>query len=639
MKLKRFLLGALPLVLLTACSNDDEPQNNSAFTEADGFVTVNLQLPTQSATRAANDNFDDGAKSEYNVNEGIFVLFKGDDEANAVYCGAYDLQFPKVPTGGNDQNGNVTVSYKRAVKIVNPKWATGANLYGLVLINQSQANIKMEGRISIENIVSPATISGLKIGDNTVDNNTTFSQIAGYISNEKFYDSAAGETANSIFMTNSPLVVNTQGGVTSTPVPETVEMQTLVKLDQTKIKPTEAEALKEAAAGTIYVERAVAKITCSKIMNATSVGDGIESGVEIDGSKLVIKNIEWALGNEEAQSYVVRNVAGINWSLKSDASNNYRMVGAAGMLQNMEIPSLGTLYRPYWCKDLTYNAPKTNPEQLNTMISWNGNQVLYSHENTFDVEHQTYGNTTRVGMWVTFGVNSTDPAKTFYTLNGDRQKIYFDRTLGGQNVTPFVNDVYVDLSQNQAVINAWKAAVTPGEGSGSIDGASLMNYIDVTTAYTDAGVLYIPANGLTWKDNANWVNGNKPDNAVLTALIPALNSTYQYAEYKDGKAFYEIRIKHFGDDLTPWTIATAATTVDEAYPSANRDNNYLGRFGMVRNNWYDIQINNIMKLGDPRDPAIWDTNWSNTPDDNNEQYIALRIAVLSWAKRTQIEDL
>ena len=55
---------------------------------------------------------------------------------------------------------------------------------------------------------------------------------------------------------------------------------------------------------------------------------------------------------------------------------------------------------------------------------------------------------------------------------------------------------------------------------------------------------------------------------------------------------------------------------------------------MVRNNWYDVTITAFNRLGSPVDPS---GNVSNpiTPDDNVKEYISVKIAVLSWAKRTQ----
>jgi hypothetical protein len=56
---------------------------------------------------------------------------------------------------------------------------------------------------------------------------------------------------------------------------------------------------------------------------------------------------------------------------------------------------------------------------------------------------------------------------------------------------------------------------------------------------------------------------------------------------------------------------------------------------MVRNNWYDIQLGEILKVGSSTVPTL-----PGTPDDElDELYIKARINILSWAKRTQSWNL
>lgn len=640
MKLKQILLGALPLLLLAACSNDNLPEDNGKPEQVpDGYIAVNLQLPTTSGTRAEangswNDQFEHGANTEYKVNEGVLVLFKGASETSATYCGAYDLGFPKAPSGGNEQENNVTVTYKRAVKVTGLSLGENDKLYGLVFLNHSQAGMAL-------------TSNGFKIGEKTCDGTMTFEKILEMTSNAKFYDTNPGTTATSIFMTNSPLS-DTPGGSTT---PGNPTITTLVELSKENLQETE-ELAEQNPAGTIYVERAVAKITCSKINGQTEIGDGIQTTISANNEEnttltLSVKNVEWALGNEEPTSYIVRNISGrgenpltINWTLNSQVkienvavNNPYRMIGMSGVLKDISTGNSGSLYRPYWCLDPCYNTDKNDDDRksLGNMLQWNSNQVFYAHENTFDVDHQTHRNTTRVGMWLTFAIGDNSTVQTFYTRNSDKSTLYFDKN----GKTPLAYNVLADLSKNETVKNAWKDALD----NQTITDAQIADYINVDVETTDAGILKIKENGLTWNPDkaADFKNNTLPSQSVLSALIDDFNATYQFYEYKDGKAFYEFRIKHFGDDLTPWNINGPAASIEDSYPNgADRDNNYLGRYGLVRNNWYDIEIGAIKKLGDPRDPAIWDKTWDNTPDDNKDQYVALHIAVLSWAKRTQI---
>ena len=93
------------------------------------------------------------------------------------------------------------------------------------------------------------------------------------------------------------------------------------------------------------------------------------------------------------------------------------------------------------------------------------------------------------------------------------------------------------------------------------------------------------------------------------------------ATYLDGVTYYIARIKHF-NELTPWTAG-------EGYGTKN--DKYLGRYGVLRNNWYDLSVTSISGLGYPDIPEVKPT----VPDDENEQYINVEVKILSWAKRSQ----
>ena len=98
-------------------------------------------------------------------------------------------------------------------------------------------------------------------------------------------------------------------------------------------------------------------------------------------------------------------------------------------------------------------------------------------------------------------------------------------------------------------------------------------------------------------------------------------------------AYYKVLIKHFGDDETPLPATVAGTGYNDIYGStdANRIRDFLGRYSVVRNNWYNIDLTGIKHIGKPSVPEIP----TDTPDDEIDSYLKVRINVLSWAKRTQ----
>ncbi len=97
--------------------------------------------------------------------------------------------------------------------------------------------------------------------------------------------------------------------------------------------------------------------------------------------------------------------------------------------------------------------------------------------------------------------------------------------------------------------------------------------------------------------------------------------------YKNGESYYIARIKHFGDDLTPWNAGEATYGTD--------NDKYLGRYGVLRNNWYDLTINKISGPGYPDVPEVKPTD----PDDENDKYINVSVKILDWAKRSQSVEL
>lgn len=78
--------------------------------------------------------------------------------------------------------------------------------------------------------------------------------------------------------------------------------------------------------------------------------------------------------------------------------------------------------------------------------------------------------------------------------------------------------------------------------------------------------------------------------------------------------------------MTPWTTGE---------PYGTKNEKYLGRYGVLRNNWYELSVNKVTGLGYPDVPEVKPTD----PDDENEQYINVAVKILDWAKRSQNVEL
>ncbi len=65
--------------------------------------------------------------------------------------------------------------------------------------------------------------------------------------------------------------------------------------------------------------------------------------------------------------------------------------------------------------------------------------------------------------------------------------------------------------------------------------------------------------------------------------------------YLKGVTYYIARVKHFGDALTEWKSG-------ENYGDNN--DKYLGRYGMLRNNWYELKVGNVYGATVPGVPPV-----------------------------------
>lgn len=590
MKMKRFNLIPLALttLMLGACSSEDGLNlgNGSSVAQGEkGYISFSLNLPAvKGMANRANDVFDDGDAAEYNVEDATLLLFSGANEGEATFAGAYPLSL----TDGTSDGDNITTTYQITQAVTKP---TGNNdkVYAMVVINGKAGNVLTEsgGTWSIKG--QPLTASTTKYKD-----------LAGAAYNLSNTDVAniASTTGDGCFlMTNAPLY--TQAGGVSNPTTGTGgSVQTLTEINPNNIFTTEAEAKANPAAN-VYVERAVAKVTVTGNTTGTEAGGNI-ANYEIKG---------WTLDVTNQSSYLVRNVNGADWwGLKADGKD-YRFVGAAAVADG--------LYRTYWGIDPNYSAggtfttlAGTTPTNLKTVGAND-----YCLENTFDLTQMNQDQTTRVIVAAALDLDADGTADDFYVLDNDKS----NTTLTLDGITNTVKAAYL---ANGTVVGLLEANLNGGASIGAED-------LDVTFDQKATTGGYVTVTEITIKDaSASKFTNGIPEGlqaANNDAIIADVNAAHKIAFYKDGVAYYPVMIKHFGDDLTPWSNG-------EVYGSNKAD--FLGRYGVLRNNWYSINVTGIKNIGDPEVPEIY-----GTPDDPSESWISVSINILSWAKRSQSVDL
>lgn len=590
MKIKHFFGLAVIAAMTASCSSNEDLGTAGSGTGTNeagvGYVAFNINLPTQSgsSSRAGseNDQFDAGTPNEYDVKDATLLIFEGSSESTALFKGAYTLN--TAPWKDNGQTDNITTTSATIVKQIDTP-ASSDHCYALVVLNKNDVFTVDETAKTITLNGAPATFSG------------TYKTFAESLSAENL-------TKKGFYMANAPLA-SKAGGATD---PTGAEINTLATLDG-KIKEKESDA--KSAPAQIYVERGVAKVT----MQNTSTPAKVDGSKKSDGTSTVDFEItSWVLDNTNKKTYLVRSTDGFDdWtSLASNstsllAANKYRFVGSNAVAAN--------LYRTYFAKDANFDqtgnktaltagdlVTSTNP----TFVEKFGNDnPQYCFENTFDAACQNDRYTTRV--LIKAKLNS---GETFYVFNGDQNTIYpIDK------VKNEIKKYY--LIENEAWI---KANVTPATGKSEVNGD------DLDVAISDAaGKVSITSisfkSGVTVSSSAT----------VPTNYDEVLKRIGSIQEYKNGESYYFVRIKHFGDDMTPWnTDETTKPSTSSIYPADHQAENYLGRYGVLRNNWYDIAVEGVKGLGSAVVPKV-----TPNTDDELKSYIAVKINVLSWAKRSQ----
>ncbi len=588
--MKKTLLFSVALagLMLGSCSSSDDlnggGNNTGSNQSGDGYVSLSLNLPTRSGSmsRAENDNFNDGLADEYAVKNGTLILFEGANEADATFAGAYKLNNLSMNLVGTTTD-NITTTTKITQKINNGLRSDTNNFYAIVVLNDNGTLTVDDKKATLE-VNGEAFPSTKKISD---------------LQNLELTKNASDFNKAGFLMMNAPLA--SEAGGAHDPSSATISVAS--KIDKDHIYATEALA-KANSSASIYVERALAKVDVTASKPTGNLDDAPTVSYSVDG---------WVLDNTNKKTYYLRNTSNSSDWLKLKTTSTvptkpYRFVGDDPMETG------GSLYRTYWAQDPNYAAKLTVlANDFNTI----GNSVPaalkslsehdYCLENTFTVGQQNQDVTTRVIVAAKIGSGST-----FYVVNDNEKDL-----LDADGMKKAVKSAFL----NNTDVQAWiKKDLKTGE---TIDENDL-DVADITSAGNNKPTITIKSTSAT-----KYTSSTLP---LVDTKIQAIMNGIKVATYENGTSYYPVRIKHFGDELTPWksTENPLPTVSTGAYPTDNQAANYLGRYGVLRNNWYNIDVQGIKKLGSPVVPEV-----TGDTDDELAAYISVKINVLSWAKRTQ----
>lgn len=582
MKIKHLFGLAVIAAMTASCSSNEDLGTAGSGTGTNeagvGYATFTINLPTTSGTRAdaGGAEMNEGSPEEYAVKSATALIFQkyGSDEGSYKFVESVTL-----PIDGwtdDDTDGITTTSKKLVAKLTN---VDTKNTYAvLVLLNNNTA--------------SDVKIKLPSVGDSYNDwNNQVLSpNLAELAKTGEFY------------MANAPL--NKAGKVT-----------TLVTIDKDKIYSSKEKA-ESGTAADVYVERGVAKMTVAAPGTKTVMDKAKSAETQ---SKVTFS--KWALDITNKKTFAVHNIDGL--------SKEFPTIWTTDRFK-------GTNNRVYWGKDPNYDNDKlkltdeTGVSDKNRKDEFNfidatskinkdfanttNTNPVYCLENTFNLTNMYQGQTTRVIFKAKYapkndaGVSLADEDGTFYTIG---------------NMTTILNE-----KKLKAAVEAAATSVLP---SGyKVDYAKLKT--EGSHVITPE-VIVDDATGTTHLDKDATYGGTKTGADIVKEINDKLGLKAGRPEemvgintYLEGETYYIARVKHFGDVLTKWNSG-------ENYGTSNEK--YLGRYGMLRNNWYELTVGNVYGPGYPGVPPVDPT----LPDDENEKYLSVSVKILSWAKRSQSVDL
>ncbi len=579
MRIKHFFGLAVLAAMTASCSSNNDlvvgGGNGSGENESGAsYASFSINLPTTSGTRADSDpEFVDGTANEYKVNDATLLIFKKGEEATKEgdYTFVESAELGSMAPWKDKNETGVTTHAKITAKLGNVNKTD--NLFALVLLNNGTGT---NAKVSLPE-------DGEKFS--TWNAKTT----------EKF-----AKPENGFYMANAPLFKDNN-------------VTTLVPIESTKIYPTEEEAAKNAATD-VYVERGLAKVTLG---TGTTTVKTVADGSTYQGDQVTISN--WALDVTNKKAYPIHNVDGLTDKFPKIWSNDDATASPTNNATTRRfVDNTATLARRvYWGIDPNYNnkalctddADGTTARKAefnyvtNTAdVKEDPDKPLYCLENTFDLANMKQGQTTRIIFKATYKPKDLPEGETtFYKI--------------GKNTAIWSKD---DLEKE---IKAAVASVVSGATTENTKVKLDASENDITAA----GTHYIEAVNIKVNDTPITDTGGNIT-AINTQLGLNKDKKVGISTYAGGESYYVARIKHFGDALTKW----------ESGQPYNDDNlSFLGRYGMLRNNWYELTVESVSGPGYPSVPEVK----PNTPDDEDDMYIKVSVKILKWAKRSQTVDL
>lgn len=586
MKIKHYFGLAVIAAMTASCSSNEDLGTAGPGTGTNeagvGYATFTINLPSTNGTRADNPTYDQGTLDEYDVNDVTLLIFKkaGSSEDEYTFVEKADLgnMAPWKAEGSNGNTASATITAKLTGVALTSAGST-SDYYALAILNNKNSAGEDKITLPTSSPTSTVTYGSWNAASNADE--------------AKFKDNKKG-----FYMANAPVFV--AGG----------EPTTLVNIDKVYATKQKAETN---AATTIHVERGLAKVSiASNAFPSTALKP---TGTKYNEDE--VKITAWNLDVTNKSTFPIHKTAGLkNTNFSTIWSNTASTTGAS--VTRFVDGSNPSFKRVHWGIDPNYSDDLTtvaacegafNILPANAKIDGAADKPQYCLENTFDIEHMKQGQTTRVVFKATYKPNGFTAGETFYKI-GNSTDLWNEANLKAQIAAKAAE--VLGVAETKIIVNL--EANNLNEAGTRLLTVDNVKIKDSSTAGSHA----------VSPDNINDINAKLGLKAAGTDPIVGI------ATYKSGESYYIARIKHF-DALTPWAEG------QETYGANNDANNtkYLGRYGVLRNNWYELTIGSVSGPGTPDVPTIK----PDEPDDESYKYISVSVKILSWAKRSSTVDL
>ncbi len=601
----KLFCGAAAATMMFSCSSDEPantPENGNVSADGVAYLAVNIQ--DANSSRALADNIGDanegdyiyGDANEHNVSNAHFYFY----DANGIF-----VTEANVWTGGNDGNGNENIEY------------IGDNV--LVLRNLKQDNLPVY-LVTVLNV--PTDFKPTPRLEDMAKQ-----QLVSFLSGNDF-----------IMSTTS--FVNDNNSTNYEAVDKKLYFANKLKSTDFSKEPITNANDANVTKVDIYVERLAAKFTMSGLtpdgvypVEVTVAGKpndnvgGNESGTGVGATKMYIKFDGWAVNATEPTSYLSKNL---------DDMYTGANIGTFNWNHS-------AYFRSYWGQSVHYGRDPHSDADKNLRLqytTWSNaaknpvNEPLYSFECTNQPKYIANGmnvitkNVTHVVFAATvYTDEAATKAETLVLYNG----VYFQEdqflkyVLNSLQKSGHLN-YYVEKSVTEIPVEGYTPTVV---GEYRQIGLDFVKLVKKTNGATGEIIVTsnIPAGTILYSKDENNKFNEVPNTEALNTLLANFTASVPATGFKSGKMVYYVPVEHLVE------ILSGQTEIAE------------GNYGVVRNHWYDINVNKVFRLGegvfepgtgtteDPGEPLI--------PENPNGDTFGLgaRVNILSWKIVKQNVDL